>query len=157
MSESGLTGNVPIFRGLSETELARMAAVARRAVYKAGEIIYTEDRGGGSVYIIASGVVRITKVVRFDERQTLSLLQQGDFFGEISFMDRHPHSASAEAAQEAELIVISRDAFDELAASDPALALKVMRQLALELATLLRKMDERFVELVNYLWGQGKV
>jgi CRP-like cAMP-binding protein len=134
-----------------------MAAVARRAVYKAGEIIYTEDRGGGSVYIIASGVVRITKVVRFDERQTLSLLQQGDFFGEISFMDRHPHSASAEAAQEAELIVISRDAFDELAASDPALALKVMRQLALELATLLRKMDERFVELVNYLWGQGKV
>ncbi len=146
-----------LFADLSDAELELVSSVADKKTYQAGEMIYSEDKGGGLLFIIVKGVVRITKVVRFEERQTLTRLKEGEFFGEMSFIDGHRHSATAEAAEETELIEISRANFERLMEKNCKLAYKIVLRLALQLSTLLRKMDERFVEMVNYMWGKGKV
>ena len=66
------------------------------------------------------------------------------------------HSVSAQAVQDAELLVIRRTEFDKLAVRNPAVAYRIMLRLAGQLAALLRDMDERFVEMVGYVYGRSK-
>ncbi len=148
---------IALFADLNEAELDLVASVAEKHTFKPGDTVYSEDKGGTSLFLIVRGVVRITKVVRFEERQTLTLLKEGEFFGEMSFIDGHQHSATAEAAEESEIVEISRASFETLVAKDPLLGYRIMMRLAFQLSALLRKMDERFVEMVNYMWGKGKV
>jgi CRP-like cAMP-binding protein len=157
MYRKELLRKITFFEGLSDAELDRLSAATEAIVCQKGDAVYSEDKGGSSLFIIVRGMVRITKVVTFDEKQTLVRLRPGEFFGEMSFIDGHQHSATAEAVEETELVVLNRANFDRLAESNPDLAYKVMMRIALQLSMLLRKMDERFVEMVNYMWGKGKV
>ncbi len=157
MYRKELLRKITFFEGLSDQELDQLVAATETIVCQKGEAVYSEDKGGSSLFIIVRGMVRITKVVTFDEKQTLTRLRPGEFFGEMSFIDGHQHSATAEAVEETELVVLSRSRFDRVAEANPDLAYKVMMRLALQLSMLLRKMDERFVEMVNYIWGKGKV
>lgn len=157
MYKKAILKKLSLFEDLEDNELALVASIAEKKLYKEKEIIYSEDKGGASLFIIVSGLVRITKVVRFEEKQTLTRLKEGEFFGEMSFFDGHQHSATAVAATDTEVIEITRANFDKLVAKNPYLAYKITLKLALQVATLLRKMDERFIEMVNYMWGKGKV
>ncbi len=157
MYRKELLRKITFFEGLSDEELDQLVAATETIVCQKGEAVYSETKGGSSLFIIVRGMVRITKVVTFDEKQTLTRLRAGEFFGEMSFIDGHQHSATAEAVEETELVVLSRSRFDRVAEAKPDLAYKVMMRIALQLSMLLRKMDERFVEMVNYMWGKGKV
>ncbi len=157
MYKKELLRKMVLFSDLDDRELELVASVADKRICPAGEVIYSEDKGGGSLFLIVRGLVKISKVVRFEERQTLTRLKEGEFFGEMSFFDGHQHSATAEAAEETELIEIRRDNFERLVDNNCRLAYRITLKLALQLSTLLRKMDERFVEMVNYMWGKGKV
>lgn len=157
MVKKEILKKLSLFKDLEDEELALVTSVASRRAYKQGEIVYSEDKGGASLFIIAKGMVRITKVVRFEEKQTLSQVQQGEFFGEMSFIDGHQHSATATASEETELIEITRSDFDRLVVKNPLLAYKITLRITLQIATLLRKMDERFIEMINYMWGKGKI
>jgi CRP-like cAMP-binding protein len=148
---------LPLFDHLDDEELELVASVAEKKTYEEGGIIYSEARGGGTLFIIIKGSVRITKMVRFEEKQTLTKLKKGEFFGEMSFIDEHRHSATAEAVGSTELVEIKRKNFDKLVAKNPDLAYKITMGLALKVSRLLRRMDERFVEMVNYMWGKGKI
>ena len=66
------------------------------------------------------------------------------------------HSVSALALHDAELLMIRRTEFDRLAARNPATGYRIMLRLAGKLAALLRDMDEKFVELIGYVYGRGK-
>ncbi len=157
MHRKELLRKITFFEGLSDEELDQLVAATETIVCQKGEAVYSETKGGSSLFIIVRGMVRITKVVTFDEKQTLTRLRPGEFFGEMSFIDGHQHSATAEAVEETELVVLNRSRFDRVAETKPDLAYKVMMRIALQLSMLLRKMDERFVEMVNYMWGKGKV
>jgi CRP/FNR family cyclic AMP-dependent transcriptional regulator len=157
MYRKGILKKLPIFEHLGDEELELVASVAEKKTYEEGGVIYSEAMGGGTLFIIIKGSVRITKMVRFEEKQTLTKLKKGEFFGEMSFIDGHTHSATAEAIGSTELVEIKRKNFDKLAAKNPELAYKITMSLALQVSRLLRKMDERFVEMVNYMWGKGKI
>lgn len=156
MDSKDVLRGLSLFAGLSEQTLELLASIAERKTFAAGAPVYSEGERDASIFVLMSGSVQIDKLVNFDQQQTLERLRAGDFFGEISFILGSEHCASAHAAQETTVLQIRRTEFDKLATRRPGAAYQIMLRLATQLASLLRNMDEKFVELVGYIYGREK-
>jgi CRP-like cAMP-binding protein len=100
--------------------------------FKKGKVIFSEGDLGNEMFIIQSGKVRIYKNIDgFD--QTLTVLEKGDFFGEMSVLEGMPRSASAEAEEDCELIKINSANFVAMIKSNVEIAIRIMRKLSLRL------------------------
>jgi SulP family sulfate permease len=75
------------------------------------------------------------------KRHHLATFGAGDFFGELAFLDRQPRSADVEAATAAGLYVLSRERFDSLLHTNPALCGKIFERLAFSVSRRLRVAD----------------
>jgi CRP-like cAMP-binding protein len=103
-----------------------------RVSVQKGDLIFSEGDLGNEMFIIQSGKVRIFKNIdRFD--QTLTVLEKGDFFGEMSVLEGLPRSASAEAEEDCELIKINSANFVMMIKSNIEIAIRIMRKLSLRL------------------------
>ncbi len=141
---------------LDDQTIEQLALISERRTFSAGQPIFAEDEADAALFIVVSGVVKIDKQVNAEQQQTLQQLKEGECFGEISFIRGGQHSASAQAVHDAEVLLIRRTEFDKLAVRNPAVGYRIMARMAGQMATLLRDMDEKFVELVSYIYGRSK-
>jgi len=74
-------------------------------------------------------------------RHHVATFCQGDFFGEMAFLDREARSADAEASTPTDLYALSREHFDVLVRANPALGGRVFEQLAYAVSKRLRAAD----------------
>ena len=88
---------VPIFGALNEDCLQRVASIMVEKSYSRKSIVFHEGDHGDTLYIIKGGRVKIAKVAIDGREKTLTILQPGDFFGEMAIFDNMPRSATAEA------------------------------------------------------------
>jgi CRP-like cAMP-binding protein len=97
-----------------------------------GQLIFAEGDLGNEMFIIQNGKVRIFKNIDgFD--QTLTVLEKGDFFGEMSVLEGLPRSAAAESEEDCELIKINSANFVAMIKSNVEIAIRIMRKLSLRL------------------------
>lgn len=100
--------------------------------FKKGDLIFSEGDLGSEMFIIQTGRVRIFKTIdNYD--QTLTILEKGDFFGEMSVLEGLPRSASAEADEDVELIKINSANFVAMIKANVEIAIRIMRKLSLRL------------------------
>jgi CRP-like cAMP-binding protein len=107
-----------IFEAFEEPLLRQIAEKADLREFDDGVTIFSEGDAGDAAYFVVNGAVRIEKVIdaqRSDTR-TLSIVGAGEFFGEMSLLDRSPRSAAAIARGRCALIQVSRSAFEALLA-----------------------------------------
>ncbi|KJR43316.1 Cyclic nucleotide-binding domain protein [Candidatus Magnetoovum chiemensis] len=83
-----------------------------KKTYKDGQIIIKEGSFGEGTYVILEGKVEIFKKIE-KGKVVIALLEKGDSFGELSFFDRQPRSASAAAVGDVKLGVIDRDFLED--------------------------------------------
>lgn len=74
----------------------------------AGQPLIEERDGSRKMFIIKSGKARVYKTY-LGQRVTLAVLGKGEIFGELSFFDAEPRSASVEAMTDLEALVIDGD------------------------------------------------
>jgi len=128
-----------IFKGRKEETLVALEACMEQRSYKAGEKIFARKDVGDELYLIRRGTVRIMLPVHFGKQaHHLATFGRGDFFGEMSFLDREVRSADAIAFTDTELYVLSRERFDALAMEHKKLAIQLLQGLARALAHRLR-------------------
>ncbi len=77
------------------------------SVYKRGEVVFSQDDRGDTMYIIQSGAVEVSQR-QGDKTVVLALLDQGDFFGEMALIDDEPRSATVTALRRTRLLALSR-------------------------------------------------
>jgi CRP/FNR family transcriptional regulator, cyclic AMP receptor protein len=93
--------------------------------YSPNEIIFCEWEPGNEFYFIQSGNVRIVKFIQNREKN-LSVLTDGDVFGEMAILEEQPRSATAIALDHVKLLKFHRDNFDTLMSGNPQLAYKLL-------------------------------
>jgi len=93
--------------------------------YSPNEIIFCEWEPGNEFYFIQSGNVRIVKLIQNREKN-LSVLTDGDAFGEMAILEEQPRSATAIALDHVKLLKFHRDNFDTLMSGNPQLAYKLL-------------------------------
>jgi len=126
-----------VFHFLTGDDLRLLAEKARRVTYAAGEIVLSEGQETRGIFVLRSGHVNIEK--RFAKLpQTIATLGPGEVFGEVSFVDSQPASASVVAIEPAEADVLDRAEVFSLLASVPGLASRFYQSLALKLSERLR-------------------
>src|SRR5215831_6403972 len=122
----GLAGN-PLFRQMSHKALQKMSQLMTSVSFKAGDSIFLQREPGDALYLIDSGKVRIW-VDDSDQNQiTLSELEPGAFFGEMSVFDGGKRTANATAQQDSSLLCLPREKFQEFLLQNPQAALEVIR------------------------------
>lgn len=109
----------------------------QRLVVKAGEYVFKEGDQADEAYLIDDGCIKIVR--QSDESQDeliLSLLRNGDVFGELALVDVLPHSVSAVAVSNTELVVLRRDEFNKDLGEIPSRVHDLLHALSLRLRRL---------------------
>jgi sulfate permease, SulP family len=130
-----------VFKGRKEETLEALEACMEVRSFKAGERIFKKGDSGDGLYLIRRGEVRILLPLAEQQSYHLSTFGRGDFFGEMTFLDREPRSADAVALTDTELFVLSRTRFDALAEGHKRLAMQLQEGLARTLAVRLRRVN----------------
>ncbi len=126
------------FAGISEKALETLERSVEEKKFAGGEKIFSLGDPGGDIYFIKKGSVRIDLPLVNGSAHHVTTFNRGDFFGDMSFLDREPRSADAIAAEDVELYVLARGRFDEAATEYPEIAGIFFSRLAYEIAHRLR-------------------
>ncbi len=131
-----------IFSALDDGELARVAETCQEQTYRTGQKIFTEGEAGDRLFMVASGKVRISRLIPGSGEEALAVLQRGACFGEMAVFDRSTRSTDAIAETDCTLITISRADFETLLDFNRDLAVKVLRSVVRLLSTRLRQTND---------------
>ena len=101
----------PLFNGLEGFYLKDILSVGEIRSWPRGTQIIAEGESGDAVYFILSGRAKVTLYGEQGREIVLSVLKEGDMFGEMSIMDDKPRSANVEAARELKCLVVGKDNF----------------------------------------------
>ncbi|HQV00681.1 MAG: cyclic nucleotide-binding domain-containing protein [Bacteroidia bacterium] len=130
-----LLKSISIFSDTPENILAQVAHLLHEIELDENVLIFNEGDIGNCMYIIYHGTVQINK-----GNQTLAVLNDKEFFGELSLLDTETRSASATTSKPCFLLRIDQDPFFELLDTQPEIARGVIRILSKRLRNLNEKM-----------------
>src|SRR5258705_7666247 len=102
---------VPFFTQLSDKELDVIRAVATEKSYPKSAVVLTEGEMGDSLYMIQTGKVKVFIGDEDGREIILKILGPGDFFGEMSMIDKQPRSASVTTLEPSTFHILSHAAF----------------------------------------------
>jgi CRP-like cAMP-binding protein len=141
MSDLGdLLRTTPVFRSLSPMDRETVARAASIRQYAKGQTIFEQGEPSDAFYTIASGRVKIFKMLPSGKDLILEIFGRGDPLGAVAAYDGRPFPASAVALEETTCVMIARAEFFRLLEQHPSLV-----------RGLLQGLTHRLVELTNRL------
>ncbi|MCA9603834.1 MAG: cyclic nucleotide-binding domain-containing protein, partial [Myxococcales bacterium] len=111
--------------------------------YRTGEFIFREGTTGGELYLILEGKVRISRTVPGMGEEALAVLGPGEAFGEMSLIDDAPRSADAIVHETCRLLVIGKDALEDLMFLQKELAYEMLWNMVRMLSSRLRETNDK--------------
>jgi CRP-like cAMP-binding protein len=129
----------PLFADLSTRELLEVLELVHERTYGPGEAIVTQGEPGLGLYVLMRGEVEVCQEGGARDAR-IARLGPGEVFGDVSFVDGSPRSATITAHQRAELIGLYRTELLDLMERNPLLASKILFSLARQLSARLRAM-----------------
>ena len=139
-----IAGKSPMFRGLSTSEIKKVAVMGALQECAAGAHILREGETGRDVIVILKGAAEVRAG---DAGQLLGVIGRGDVVGEMAFLSGHKRTASVIATEPAEYLEISAATLDKVRLRSPAVAAKVFFNIA-------RLLSERLTETTDALVGK---
>jgi CRP/FNR family transcriptional regulator len=152
----------PVFQKLTADDRRKVAEVASVRQYAKGRIIFEQDAPSDAFYTIASGRVKIFRMLPAGKDLILEVFGRGDPLGALAAYDGRPFPASAAALEDTTCVVIPRTEFFRLLEEHPSLVRGLMQGLTLRLVELTNRLAElsgsriepRFARLFLKLAGE---
>jgi CRP/FNR family cyclic AMP-dependent transcriptional regulator len=141
--------NTPVFAGLEEPALSRVASIIRQASFPKGSIIFSVGDTGHEMYVIRSGDIEATKISRGGRPVVISRLGVGDVFGDMTLIDMQPRATTTRATADTELYVLGNKEFYDLYRGDIRTYLIIGQNITRELARRLRRAHTVLCDLVD--------
>ena len=132
-----------LFEELEEEQLKDLHRVCNNLSYKKDNMILIEEEFGNTLFLIVSGNVKISRISDDGREVILSILSDGDFFGEMAVIDGLSRSANVVTLSDTELIAINREDFHDMMYKYPQIAICLLR----ELTARLRRSDQHIKSL----------
>ena len=120
-----MLADVPLFTGCTKKELESVASALKEVGHREGHVIAKEGETGLGFFLIADGTASVT--IGGKKRASLG---PGDFFGEISLLDRGPRTATVTATSPIRLLGLTAWAFKGVVQQHPTIALNLLKTVA---------------------------
>ena len=120
-----LLKQVPLFQGLDNRSLKRLAETFTDRSFVTGQELTIEGSGGVGFFVIESGEARVT--VDGEERRTLGA---GDFFGEVALLDAGLRTATVTAASDGKMYGLTQWQFRPLVEENASIAWPLLQAMA---------------------------
>ncbi len=130
--------SVSLFSNIPVEKLAKIAQIAQEMRLPAGEPVMRAGEFGDSLFIVADGTLRVHKA-----GQNLALLMKGDCVGEMALLDHSPRSADVTVEEDAALLRIWREDFNEVIAANPEIMWAIVHLLVRRLREANDKLNWR--------------
>jgi CRP/FNR family cyclic AMP-dependent transcriptional regulator len=159
---------VPLFRDFADDEAAAVAATVTDRHYGKHQFIVREGDPGDTFFILVKGSVSVCRIAPDGRETILSILKEGDFFGEMSMFDSSLRSASIKTLTEVEVGAIRQTDFltlldrnprigrslvialsERLRAANALIAATTSQDIRARLASLLLNLGDQFGERVD--------
>jgi len=122
---------VPLFTGLKDRQLQRLADRMVERKFAAGDIIVEQGQGGEGFYIVTEGKADATRSRADGEKVVVNTFGPRDFFGELALLDDTGlRTASIIAAQPTTCLILTRWDFLSTLRQDADMAVEILQEMA---------------------------
>jgi CRP-like cAMP-binding protein len=134
-------GALPLFGGIPEESLQRLIEKVDVVHVDPGATVFAEGETARSLYVLVGGGLDVVKA-GVDGEVYLGGIAPGECFGEMSFIDMQPRSATVRVRLPSVLWVWPYQAIHERYCKDQKCAMLLVMNIARELSRRLRRADE---------------
>ena len=128
-----------ILRDFAPQEIHALEQKLTHKTFNKGEIIIKEGDSDRNLFLLSKGLVSVRiHLPESDRYKRLITYSAGVTFGEMAFLDGSPRSADVWSDEESETYVLSPAEFNGLQNENPQIAIKLIRNIALEISDRLR-------------------
>jgi CRP/FNR family transcriptional regulator len=124
-------GKVPLFTGLKDRQLQRIADRMVERSYAAGDLIVKQGQGGEGFYVVTSGKAEATRERADGEKTVVNTFGETDYFGELALLDEDGiRTASITAQEPTTCLILTRWDFLAILRQDADMAVEILQEMA---------------------------
>lgn len=135
----------PLFRSLTENEINLIVRLAVTREYKKDSHIFFQGDRLTDVYFIFSGKIKIYRLDAQGNEQIVNILKKGDMFPHQGFFRKDSYPANAQAMEDAVLIYIPIQSFEQFLIRNPEVCIKIFRILGEQIMELHQRLEEKIL------------
>ena len=139
----------PVFAGLSVPVVDCLRRVMERRQFRSGDALVRHGEPAEELFVITGGQLSVWVPVGAQDTRRLATLEAGQLVGELAFLGRERRTADVYCDSEVEAYVLTTQAFDELAASDPATTTVFLTTLLRTVSGIARRMTAEVAHLAT--------
>lgn len=126
--------------------------------FPVGCVLFQEGDPGGELYVVRRGKVQISRRINGKEH-VITVMGEGNFFGEMSLLLNRPRSATATVVAETECLVFDQATFLRMVSTQSHITIRIMKNLAQRLyqanmqieALMLSDKTHRVVKALHFM------
>lgn len=119
----------PMFSDLPERELELLEQLTEANDYRRRAVVWSPGQPASQIYIVRSGIVKVSKVSDEGRELTLHFFTRDMLFGELAVVSDTLHDTNAEAFEDSNLLTIGKEDFTRVMMRNPPLAMRMIRLL----------------------------
>jgi CRP-like cAMP-binding protein len=127
---------------LSDAQRRQLEKLTRMLEVKRGTRIYLPGDPSDRIFLLKSGVIKISTVTADNREVILAFLHSGDIFGELAVVDESPRDHLAEAYDDCVICAMNRDTVLRLVRETPEIGFQITKLIGLRLRTFRSRVEE---------------
>lgn len=153
--------DLPLFAALDDATLTRLAASATRRVLKRGQTLFRKGDETTGMYVVVYGEIKLISTTPARGARLSGIVGPGQSFGEpVMFLER-PAVVQAQAASDALLLHLPKEAVFAEVERNPRFGRRVIAGLCKRIESLVRELGRQAVgsgsqRFIAYLLRQGR-
>ncbi len=129
--KKNVLSKVPLFQGLKDRQLQRLADRMVERNYAAGDLIVKQGQGGEGFYVLISGKAEAARERSDGEKVVVNNFGPTDFFGELALLDEDGvRTASITVLEPTTCLVLTRWDFLAILRQDADMAVEILQEMA---------------------------
>ncbi len=120
----------PLFSGLDDESASSLDSSMTPRSLRRGEVLFHEGDDGDQLYVVTDGKIKLGRTSPDGRENLLAILGPGQMFGELSFFDPGPRSATATAVTDVDVKSLGHEALSPVLREHPDVAMALLNQLA---------------------------
>jgi CRP/FNR family transcriptional regulator, cyclic AMP receptor protein len=145
IEQARLLTMVDILGPLSEEEMEDLAKRTPDTFLEQGDVLYSPQDGTQRLFILKKGRVQLYEVDQSGEEITLSVIEDGNVFGEMALTGQSLEGVYVRAMTPSTVVSLRREDLEMLIMKKPEVGLRLVR----ELAQRLHASERRYADIIG--------